>query len=115
MAGFPENIGISATTLTYDWILSIFSCLLVKTNLFVYDENHVFRLETFCLDRWLAGYPKKKLSQLHPQPGMSPMLFWCLLIKVNNFAFDEDAVLWPETTCLDKLVVVGGWLDFLTI
>ena len=60
MAGFPENIGTPATTLTYDWILCIFWCLLVKTNLFVYDENHVFRLETFCLDRWLAGYPKNK-------------------------------------------------------
>ena len=60
MAGFSENIGISATTLTYDWILSIFSCLLVKTNLFVYNENQVFRLETFCIDRWLAEYPKNK-------------------------------------------------------
>ena len=51
------------------------------------------------------------------------MHFWCLLIKVNDFAFDEDAVLWPETTCLDGWVVLGGWvgvrvdgwLDFLKI
>ena len=106
MAGFPENIGIPATTLTYDWILSIFSCLLVKTNLFVYDENHVFRLETFCLDRWLAGYPKTKAISAPTTTRDESMHFWCLLIKVNNFAFDEDAVLWPETTCLD------GWLDF---
>ena len=41
------------------------------------------------------------------------MHFWCLLIKVNDFAFDEDAVLWPETTCLDGWV--AGWLDFLKI
>ena len=44
------------------------------------------------------------------------MHFWCLLIKVNDFAFDEDAVLWLETTCLDwwvvvvGLVVVVGWV-----
>ena len=38
------------------------------------------------------------------------MHFWCLLIKVNDFAFDEDAVLWPETTCLDGWVVLGGWV-----
>ena len=36
-------------------------------------------------------------------------LFWCLLIYLNNFAFDEVAVLQPETTCLDGWVV-GGWL-----
>ena len=39
------------------------------------------------------------------------MHFWCLLINENNFAFDEDAVLWPETTCLDGWVVLGGWAD----
>ena len=38
------------------------------------------------------------------------MHFWCLLIKVNDFAFDEDAVLWPETTCLDGWVVLSGWV-----
>ena len=43
------------------------------------------------------------------------MHFWCLLIKVNNFTFDEDVVLWSETTCLDGWVVLGGWLDFLKI
>ena len=52
------------------------------------------------------------------------MHFWCLLIKVNDFAFDEDAVLWPETTCLDGWVpglswwvggCLGGWLDFMKI
>ena len=36
------------------------------------------------------------------------MYFLCLLINVNNFAFDGDAVLWPETTCLDGWV--GGWI-----
>ena len=47
------------------------------------------------------------------------MHFWCMLVKVNDFAFDEDDVLWPETTCLDGWVVLGGWvagwLDFLKI
>ena len=33
--------------------------------------------------------------------GWVQCIFWCLLIKVNNFAFDEDAVLRPKTTCLD--------------
>ena len=35
--------------------------------------------------------------------AVSNVFFQCLLIKVTNFASDENAVLWPETTCLD------GW------
>ena len=30
---------------------------------------------------------------------------------MNNFAFNEDVVLWPNPTCLDGWVVCG-WLDF---
>ena len=47
------------------------------------------------------------------------MHFWRLLINAKDFAFDEDAVSWPETTCLDGWVGgwlvgwMGGWLDFL--
>ena len=43
------------------------------------------------------------------------MHFWYLLIKINAFAFDEDDVSWPETTCLDGWVVLGGLVDFLKI
>ena len=46
-------------------------------------------------------------------------IFWCLLIKANNFAFEEEAVLWPETTCLDGRVggagSVGGFPEYLAI
>ena len=35
---------------------------------------------------------------------LGQMQFWCLLINANNFAFDEDDVSWPETTCLDGRV-----------
>ena len=53
-----------------------------------------------------------EIQWLQLQPGMSPILFWCLLIKVNNFAFDEDDFLWSETTCLDGWVAgrPGGWI-----
>ena len=56
---------------------------------------------------WL-DFLKRKLYQLQLQSGLGQMHFWCLIIKVDIFALDEDAVLWPETTCLDGLV--GGWL-----
>ena len=68
-----------------------------------FNDNHVFRPETFC---WL-DFLKTKLYQFQLQQGLGWMHFWCLLIELDNFALDKDAVLWPETTCLD-----GWWLDF---
>ena len=65
------------------------------------------------LDRWLVRLLEMWLS--HPQLNMKldQMHFWFLLIKVGNFAFDEVAVLWPETACLDRWVV--RFLDYIAI
>ena len=40
-------------------------------------------------------------------------MFWSLCIYINNFAFDNDAVLWSETICLDELV--AEFLEIITI
>ena len=90
----------------------MFWYLLIKVKPFAVDENHVFQPKTFCLDRWFAGYPKYKAISAPTTPGLGPMHFWCILIKVNNFAFDEDAVLWPKTTCLDGWCVGGRVAGF---
>ena len=35
---------------------------------------------------------------------LGPIYFWCLLIKLSNFTFDEDAALLLKTACLDESV-----------
>ena len=84
-----------------------FWCLLIKVNNVAFDENPAFFWpETTCLCMWLAGYAENKaISAPKYNRGWVQFIFWCLLIIVNNFAFDEEAVLWPETTCLDGWVV----------
>ena len=42
--------------------------------------------------------------EIHKKIWLDPMPFTCHLIKFTNLVFDENAVLWPETICLDGLV-----------
>ena len=93
------------------WLGPMHFCLwvVIKTNHFAFNNNPVLRPDTTCLYRWLAGFPEIiAISAPNYNWVWAQGIFWCLLIIVNNFAFYEDAVLWPETTCLDGWV--GGWL-----
>ena len=88
---------------------AFFLWVIIKVNHFAFNNNPVFWPDTTCLFRWLAGLAEiKAISASNDTWGWAQVIFWCLLIIFNNIAFYEDAVLWPETTCLDGWV--GGWI-----
>ena len=54
----------------------------------------------------MFGYHENITIAVHnPSHDWIQCIFWCPLIKFTNFAFDDNAVLWSETTCLD------GWVE----
>ena len=75
-------------------------------NIFVFDENHVFRPETFCLDRWLAGFPKKQAISAPTTTRVgSKAFFGVILSKLTTL------LLMRMLFCGQKLLVwMGGWV-----
>ena len=52
-------------------------------------------------DEWVGGWISWKYSHLSPgEAGVWSNAFWCLLIRVSDFACDENAVM-ARTPCLD--------------
>ena len=60
VAGFPENIGISAPNLSGGWVQFVFGCQFIRVNHFAFDENTIFRPDTTCRYKWLAGFPENE-------------------------------------------------------
>ena len=58
VAGFPENMGISAPNLSGGWVQFVFGCQFIRVNHFAFDENTIFRSDTTCRYKWLAGFPE---------------------------------------------------------
>ena len=56
VAGFPENIGISAPNLSGGWVKFVFGCQFIRVNHFAFDENTIFQPDTTCQYKWLAGF-----------------------------------------------------------
>ena len=105
---FPKNRYFSSS-LSCGCILCVFCYLLIKVNNFAFDRNPAFFGQKLLVYVCSYGYPENKaISAPTYNWGWVQFIFWCLLITVNSFTFDEEAVLWPETTCLDEWV--GWWV-----
>ena len=68
-----------------------------------------------CLDEWVAAFPEN-ITISGPtkfEVGANAFLVFILLIKVQNFIFDRNSLLWPATTGLDGWV--AGFLENMTI
>ena len=66
------------------------------------------------MDKWVAEFSEIITISVPTKVKVgSNTFFWCLFIKVNNFIFARNSLLWPASTGLDRCVV--GYFENIAI